>query len=760
MHLKLIAAAVATLSLAAACLERPVVPTEPRTSNQFVDQIVQNRIERIDLLFMIDNSRSMADKQEILKQAVPVLLNRLVSPICVDERGAPVGGNAPCVRGAPEFTPIKDIHIGVVTSDLGDMSGYAAGCTNGDRGLIAGSEVHPNLVNWNSQGFLAWDPDAITKPRNDPPGMTQAPDLIGAFQNMVVAAGESGCGFEASLESWYRFLVDPEPPEKVSYDPTTGQTTAAGIDKTILAQRAAFLRSDSLLAIVMLTDENDCSIADFSDGGVLGYAGSSQGIGRMPKSTSACDRDVNDACCVPCGVAVPGCPTPDADPKCQSGYFFEDETAEPANLRCFQQRKRFGKDFLQPLSRYVDGLTLPQIYNRRGEQVPNPIFAAPVGVASRDRSLVYLAGITGVPWQDVSDEASWSDPRRLRYLSYTELEAKGRFDWMLGKPGERPQDPFMVESIQDRTTIAGLSPAHPAGAAVGSLAPATATRLENPINGHESAGVEEPQYACIFPKTPTTCEGSSLSGPPCDCYATHASLNRSLCEGNVQTHAKAFPGTRQLEVLRGVGMRTKNAIVASICPKVTDAADPAADPDYGYNPAVTAVIERLKEQIAVKCLPRQLEVDGNGQVPCRVIEAGRPDAENGRCAPCDTPGRKALGDSPVAGNVRDQLASAGHCGVPGTPACKDYCLCEVEQFSGANLGRCQGSAEPLSDAQGFCYVDGIPHGTELPTDDQVLQRAASVSKCPATQRRVLRFSSEVPAKGSVAYIACTGEAIH
>ncbi len=174
-HFKLIAAAVATLSLAAACLERPVVPTEPRTSNQFVDQIVQNRIERIDLLFMIDNSRSMADKQEILKQAVPVLLNRLVSPICVDERGAPVGGNAPCVRGAPEFTPIKDIHIGVVTSDLGDMSGHAEGCKTPDRGLIAGSPEQPNLANWNNQGFLAWDPDATTRPRNDPPGMTQAP---------------------------------------------------------------------------------------------------------------------------------------------------------------------------------------------------------------------------------------------------------------------------------------------------------------------------------------------------------------------------------------------------------------------------------------------------------------------------------------------------------------------------------------------------------------------------------------------------------
>ena len=31
----------------------------------------------------------------------------------------------------------------------------------------------------------------------------------------MAAAGENGCGYEASLEAWYRFLVDPEPPSAV-----------------------------------------------------------------------------------------------------------------------------------------------------------------------------------------------------------------------------------------------------------------------------------------------------------------------------------------------------------------------------------------------------------------------------------------------------------------------------------------------------------------------------------------------------------------
>src|SRR5262245_35737369 len=52
-------------------------------SNATVDRIRQTGVDKIDLLFMIDNSVSMADKQEILKAAVPDLVGRLVSPSCV-----------------------------------------------------------------------------------------------------------------------------------------------------------------------------------------------------------------------------------------------------------------------------------------------------------------------------------------------------------------------------------------------------------------------------------------------------------------------------------------------------------------------------------------------------------------------------------------------------------------------------------------------------------------------------------------------------
>ena len=85
---------------------------------------------KVDLLFMIDNSISMSDKQEVLRAAVPDLVARLVNPVCVDTEGnqypAPPEGSTTCPDGpegqplTQEFNPIRDINIGIVSSSLGD----------------------------------------------------------------------------------------------------------------------------------------------------------------------------------------------------------------------------------------------------------------------------------------------------------------------------------------------------------------------------------------------------------------------------------------------------------------------------------------------------------------------------------------------------------------------------------------------------------------------------------------------------------------
>src|SRR5687767_5570745 len=110
-----------------ACTTRPVAELSPKTSNISVELVANSAVNKIDLLFMIDNSRSMADKQVTLSQAVPALVRRLVTPPCIGDGGMPLGmvvdAEGRCAQGRPEFRPIRDIHVGVITSSLGAHGG-------------------------------------------------------------------------------------------------------------------------------------------------------------------------------------------------------------------------------------------------------------------------------------------------------------------------------------------------------------------------------------------------------------------------------------------------------------------------------------------------------------------------------------------------------------------------------------------------------------------------------------------------------------
>src|SRR5512134_651978 len=110
--------------MVAACMSRPVGTVEPQTSNLYVEPLRYDVIDKIDLLFMIDNSRSMGDKQKLLATAVPQLVDRLVVPRCVNRMSGEVRQRASldesCPEGfAPEFHAVKDIHVAVISSSLG-----------------------------------------------------------------------------------------------------------------------------------------------------------------------------------------------------------------------------------------------------------------------------------------------------------------------------------------------------------------------------------------------------------------------------------------------------------------------------------------------------------------------------------------------------------------------------------------------------------------------------------------------------------------
>jgi hypothetical protein len=304
--------AIAPLHLLTGCLDRPLGAPEPVTTNVLTIKVSQDGVDTIDLLFMIDNSTSMSDKQAILETAVPDLVDRLVNPVCVDDVGGQYPAAPPnerCPDGQRrEFPPVTDINIGVISSSLGD-AGANDYCQQGDTvdgARLLGTLPRASTANTNAQGFLTWRKD------------TQIGDFKRDFQRLVRSVGEAGCGWESSLEAWYRFLIDPVPYaelERVACDgETTGRSCVAPVrgadgapllDEELLAQRAAFLRPNSLVAIVMLTDENDCSIRP---GGPSWRMGTSNRT--MFSGSAACASDPTDPCCYPCaqtGGAPAGC---------------------------------------------------------------------------------------------------------------------------------------------------------------------------------------------------------------------------------------------------------------------------------------------------------------------------------------------------------------------------------------------------------------------------------------------------------------------
>jgi hypothetical protein len=115
------------------------------------------------------------------------------------------------------------------------------------------------------------------------------------------------------------------------------------------------------------------------------------------------------------------------------------------------------------------------------------------------------------------------------------------------------------------------------------------------------------QYACISPlPVPRDCAALNPETDRCDCF--EGVNNLPLCEqtpgvtppGTTQYWAKAYPGSRELQVLKDYGERTSNSIVASIC--ALEVADPSS-PNYAYRPAMDAHIARMAERLPPAVAP-------------------------------------------------------------------------------------------------------------------------------------------------------------
>jgi hypothetical protein len=751
----------------AGCLSRPVKPGDPTTKTNFATVVRSTSIDKVDLLFAIDNSASMGDKQKLLALAVPDLVNRLINPFCLDGNGKNLGAstNGDCTRqgGEKEFPPVQDLHIGIISSSLGGVGSNAcpstaANSNNDDRAhLLNRGSGGAQVPNAGTSNFLAWLPTVdANKGKPDPSGVvriTKEGQLATDFADLVTGVREFGCGFEAQLESVYRFLNQPDPYQKVGRN---GQiATLEGVDTQLLQQRADFLRPDSLVAVIMITDENDSTIDPLSVAG-KGWAFLddnflSNGRSTAPRATAACAKAPGSPDCSSC-LSKP------TDPSCSGSDIYYKPGEDTMNVRPIRMKERFGIDPQFPISRYVNGFRGKTVPNRNAEHpltdkgapsnyyvgtpnCTNPLFAKtlPKGVSGdgtadidstlcklpvgpRSSDLVFFAVIGGVPWQLLA-----TDPTAAN------VELKGELtdsDWttIIGKDPVNYDttgiDPHMIESFGPRP----------------GLQPPTANNTADAFNGREwDTKNDDVQFACTFPLP----DGSRDCTKPenkgaCDC---DGAKDPPLCDGKLSTtqiRGKAYPTIREFSVVRALGAQ---GIISSICPiRVKDNAD-NTDPLFGYRPAVKTIVDRLKDALKVQCLPQSLTVDDKGEVPCLVLETLANDGDESECN--DPSKGHSIPEEQILKKVREaQGAEAGRDAgaedLTKRPVCK---LTQIPKNPGDSCKTAPGA--------GWCYVTNAGGSTPAGKCRQAVLFTDEATKAVGSSfsLQCIRSSEDTTAKG-------------
>ncbi len=198
----------------------------------------------VDLLLAVDNSNSMSENQANLARNLAALIDPLVNP--------PI--DPATMR--PRYPRVRDLHVGVISTDLGTPGSVVPSCANsdlGDDGLL--NPIRNGLALRRHEPWVTAPPGrrparCTADPNQYPPFLLFNPlgDLAGFREDIVCNAYLSigGCGLEQQLEAVYRALVVHDPRARAgNTDPNAG-----------------FVRDDALLGIVMVTDEEDGSVRD------------------------------------------------------------------------------------------------------------------------------------------------------------------------------------------------------------------------------------------------------------------------------------------------------------------------------------------------------------------------------------------------------------------------------------------------------------------------------------------------------------------
>ncbi|MET0386939.1 MAG: hypothetical protein ABW321_13320 [Polyangiales bacterium] len=233
------------LLCATGCLDRPLQPINPCLVSGVTKEIEIRNIDKVDLLFVVDNSTSMQDKQANLRQRVPQLVEALVTGKRRPDDPAP-------------FPPVTDLHIAVVDSDMGlpGVSGVS-GCTGFGHDGVFQHTPHPSPENPTCDAAYA---PFLRYAANDP--SSPSPAKIAQDFGCIANVGVEGCGYEQQLEASLKALWPSRDGRVEFLGPLGGMERLGHGDR----ENAGFLRDPaeglSLLAIIVLSDEDDGSTDD------------------------------------------------------------------------------------------------------------------------------------------------------------------------------------------------------------------------------------------------------------------------------------------------------------------------------------------------------------------------------------------------------------------------------------------------------------------------------------------------------------------
>jgi hypothetical protein len=502
---------------------------------------------------------------------------------------------------------------------------------------------------------------------------------------IVQSAKEDGCGYEAQLESVYHFLIDPAPYLTADVVPAcsksaagdscgSGKITPTGLDQALLDERKAFLRPDSLLAVLLLTDENDGSILPaglnwlplaYAKGTMLrGWKGCESVPDDFEPQTSDDYKKLwSDYHCISCFQKSPDGTT---DPNCSVPWASTplDNDVDGTNERMLQHTRRYGYNFLWGRQRYVDAFASPTVAGSDGKIATNPIYAG----GFRTKDLVIFAGILGVPAKLLPSNADGT-PKDLTEADWEKIVS----------PDLTKRDPHMIEQIAPRTA--------------NGVALFAGDRAIDPVNGgdrHIPDG-NDLQYACIAPRDSSV---QGLKATSSDCSAVGSGAKNPVCGpdvtgGGTQPYFKAYPTLRQLRVIHELQNAKVPAFVASLCTS-------------SYSPAIQGIIAKLQAALNAQCLKSDLAVDPNtGAVTCKIVESFAIDKPKG-AANCE-----ALSNG-----------KTGYC-TPG----KAPCRFEFDSYNAA-----LDPADPKRVASDYPPVDAATAASQLSLQITVVDKATNAAK--------------------------------